>query len=89
MPAGALPVCLSAFRVYEGHDSDRACAFDRDGQLPLMVGAIARDPSGHNFASFRYEVIENDRIFVVNFNIGVRAEAAEFSSVEKFLLVRT
>ena len=71
MPPGALSVCLSAFRVDERHDGDRTRALDRDGQLPLMVGAIARDSSGHNFASFRNEVIENDRIFVVDLYIGV------------------
>lgn len=80
---------LPAFRGNKRHDGDGACAFDRDGQFSLMTGAISSDSPGHNFTAFRDKIIENDRIFVIKFNIGVRAEAAEFLSVEKFLLGRT
>ena len=54
-----------------------------------MVRAVPRNSSGHDFTALRDEVIENDRVLVINFNIGVRAEAAEFLSVEKLLLGRT
>ena len=84
-----MKIGLSAFSGDKRHDGDGACSFDRDGQFSLMTGAITRDSSGHNFAALCDKVIENDRIFIINFNIGVRAEAAEFLSVEKFLLGRT
>ena len=54
-----------------------------------MSGAVTRDSSGHDLAAFRDKVIQNDRIFEIDLNIGVRAEPAEFFSVEKFLLGRT
>ena len=80
---------LSAFRGNKRHDGDDACAFDCDSQFSLMTGAISRDSSWHNFTALRDKIIENDRVFIIKFNIGVRAEAAEFLSVEKFLLGRT
>ncbi len=84
-----MKIFLSAFRSDKRHDGDGACAFDRDSQFSLMTGAITRDSSGHDFTALRDKIIENDRVFIINFNIGVRAEAAEFLSVEKFLLGRT
>ena len=80
---------LSAFRSDKRHDGDGARALDRNRQFSLMTGAIPRDSSGHDFTALRDKVIENDRILIVNFNIRVRTEAAEFLSVEKFLLGRT
>lgn len=89
MSAGALVLNLPAFRVDKRHDRNGACALDRERQFPLMIGAIARDSSWHDFTAFSYKIIEDNRILVVNFNVGVRAETTEFSSVEKFSLVRT
>jgi len=77
---------LSSFACDERHDGDRAGTFDGDGQLSLVTGAIACDSSGHNFSAFRNKIIQDHRIFVVNFYIGIRAEAAKFLSVEKSLL---
>jgi hypothetical protein len=54
-----------------------------------MTGAITRNSSGHDFAALRNKIIENDGVFIINFNIGVRAEAAEFLSVKKLSLRRT
>lgn len=54
-----------------------------------MTGTITRNSSGHDFAALRNKIIENDGVFIINFNIGVRAEAAEFLSVEKLSLRRT
>lgn len=80
---------LSAFRSNKRHNGDRARAFDRNGQFSLMTRAITRNSSGHNFATFGNKIIEDDRVFIINFNIGVRAETAEFLSMEKFFLRRT
>lgn len=84
-----MKIGLPAFCGDVWHNGDGACAFDRDSQFPLMSGAITRDSSGHNFTAFCDKIIKDDRIFIINFNIGVRAEAAEFLSVKKFLLGRT
>lgn len=88
-PAGVCENGLPAFRRDKRHDGDGACTFDRDSQFSLMTGAVSRDSSGHNLTPLRDKIIEDDRVFIINFNIGVRAEAAEFLSVEKFLLGRT
>lgn len=80
---------LSAFRCDKRHDRDGAGALNRDGQFSLVSGAVARNSAGHDFAAFRNKVIQNDRIFEIDLDIRVRAEPAEFFSVEKFLLGRT
>ena len=90
MPAGknrpAQDHHLSSFARDERHDGDCASAFDGDGQLSLVTGAITRDSSGHNFPTLCDKIIQDHRVFIVNFDIGIRAEAAKFLSVKKSLL---
>lgn len=80
---------LSAFRGDKRHDRDGAGALNGHRQFSLVTGAVTGDSSGHDFAALCDKITENDRVFIVNFNIGVRAETAEFLSVEKFLISRT
>jgi hypothetical protein len=82
-------ILLSAFRSDKRHDGDGSGALNGYSQFSLVAGAITGDSSGHDFASFRDKIVENHRVFIVNFYIGVRTEAAEFLSVEKSLLGRT
>jgi hypothetical protein len=84
-----LKFSLSAFRGNKRHDCDGAGALDGNGQFSLVTGAIAGDSSGHNLAAFCDKITEDYRVFIINFNIGVRAESAEFLSVKKFLVSRT
>jgi hypothetical protein len=80
---------LSAFRGNKRHDCDRTGALDGNGQLSLVTGAISGNSSGHDLAAFGDKITEDYRVFIINFNIGVRAESAEFLSVKKFLVSRT
>ncbi len=80
---------LSAIGHDKRHDGDGARAFNGDGQFSLMFGAVARDAAGHDLAALSDKVVENHRILIINFNIGVRAEPAEFFSVKKSFLGRT
>jgi hypothetical protein len=84
-----LKVYLSAFRGNKRHNCDSAGALDGNGQLSLVTCAIAGNSSGHNLAAFCDKITEDYRVFIINFNIGVRAESAEFLSVKKFLVSRT
>jgi len=89
MKRTGLEKSLPAFRGDKRHDGDCAGAFNCNSQFSLMLGTVSRDSAGHDLAALRDEVVEDHRVFEVDLNIGVRAEPAEFFSVEKFLLGRT
>jgi hypothetical protein len=80
---------LPAFGCDKRHNGDRTGPFDGDRQFSLMFGTVSCDSTRHDLATFRNEIVENDRIFIVDFDIGVRTESTEFLSVKKFFLGRT
>jgi len=80
---------LSAFRRDKRHDGDGSGALDRHGQFALMLGAVSGDAARHDFSAFRHEITQNHGVFIVDLDIGVRAEPAEFLSVKEFFLRRT
>jgi hypothetical protein len=57
---------LSSVSVDKRHQGDRTCAFDRDGQLSLMIGTITGNSAWHDFASFCDEVIKNGGVLIID-----------------------
>jgi hypothetical protein len=72
---------LPAFRRDKRHNGDGTRSLYGDCQFSLMIGTISSNSSGHDFSTLRDEVVENDRVFVINFNVGVRAEPADLPAV--------
>jgi hypothetical protein len=77
---------LSPFSGDKRHYRNSAGAFNCRSQFPLMVGAIARDSTGHDLASLGNEIAENGRIFIINLYIGISTKAAKLFSMKKLLL---
>jgi len=57
---------LSSFGGNKRHNRDRASSFNGYSQLSLMLGTIAGNSAGHDFASLGYKIIENGRVFIIN-----------------------
>jgi hypothetical protein len=50
-----------------------------------MLGAVAGNPAGNYFAAFGYKMPKGIVVFIGNFKVAVRAEAADFTlGVESF-----
>ena len=49
-----------------------------------MLGAISRNAPGHDFTAFRNELFECIKIFIIDTQIGIGTEAAEFPAVKEF-----
>lgn len=77
---------LFAVGRHIGHDRNLPGAFNRQSELSLMGSAVPCNPSRHDLTPFGYEIIENSGIFIVDFDIGIRAEPAKFLSVKKLFL---
>lgn len=47
-----------------------------------MAGAVARNPARNNFSPFRDEMPQGADIFIIDLQLGVDTEAADFPSPE-------
>jgi hypothetical protein len=63
----------------ERQKGNLARPFDRQGQLTLVLGTVAGYSPGNDLSSFRYEITESFRIFIIYPHIGIYAETADFS----------
>ncbi len=59
-----------------------ARTFDRKGQLSLVGGAISRDSPGHNLKAFGEKRLQNEPVFVINFQLVISAESASFLAMK-------
>jgi hypothetical protein len=75
-----------AFRHHERQKGDGSSSLDGQCQRSLMLGAIARDSSRHDLASFGDKFLEIIKILIINPYIGVSTETTEFPAMEKFFL---
>jgi len=57
------------------------CPLDSHCQLPLVLGAIARNPPRYDLATFRRKVPEGPGFFIIDRKTAVCTEPAHFSSV--------
>src|SRR4051794_33936795 len=69
----------------EGHQRDRPRPLDGDGDLALVLGAIARDATRDDLAAIRDEVLEGRWILVIDGDVLVGAEAAHLAAREATL----
>src|SRR6478735_2024150 len=72
----ALPCAYLSVVGGERQESDVTSALDRDRHFTLVLGAHARDATGHDLAAIGHEVPEHARVLVIDDGGGVRAEGA-------------
>jgi hypothetical protein len=69
--------------AHEREQRDLPGLFDGQGQLALMLGTGAGDPSGNDFPPFRDELFQGFGVFVINGHVIVHAEPANFAALVK------
>ena len=74
-PQGALQSVHSIWQ-----QGNMPCSFDSDGQLPLVLGTIASDPSGQDLAPFGNKTAKFAAVFVINFLYLIYTEGTYFPS---------
>jgi hypothetical protein len=70
----------------KGQQSDSPGSFDGQGQCSLVFGAVTRDAPGHDFTAFRDKLFQGVKIFIVDTQIGISTETAEFPAMKEFFL---
>jgi hypothetical protein len=65
---------------YIGQQSQVASTLDFMGQLTLVTGAGAGLAAGANLALFRHETAQHIDLFVIDLNIFINTELAEFGA---------
>ena len=68
----------------KGQDGDITRPFYGDHHFPLMLCTVSGDPSGDDLSAFGNEVSKDPRVFIVDIQFLVGAEAADLSSHERF-----
>jgi len=74
-------------RDREGHEGDHPRAPNRGRDLALMLGAVSRDPAGHQLPAIGDEVLQQRLILVIDLESVIAAKLALLAPPEASLLV--